>query len=134
MKTKLGEILWNNSAKFYLLIKIHTQALERWVSACGSWASLLHGLWDLPGPGVKPTAAALAGGLFTTESPGKPRMNYKFRLRKKSPLLPGPIIACPASAFAPALSLWWVYLGSRSPLLLVSSPLEGWGVAHCESM
>ena len=27
---------------------------------------------DLPGAGMKPSAAALAGGFFTTEPPGKP--------------------------------------------------------------
>lgn len=86
------------------------------------WFMGLAASWPvgLPGPGIKPTAAALPGGLFTTESPGKPRMNYKFRLRKKGPLLPGPITACPASAFAPAVSLWWVYLRrsfwSQAPL------------------
>ena len=28
---------------------------------------------DLPDPGIKPVTPALAGGLFTTEPPGKPR-------------------------------------------------------------
>ena len=28
-------------------------------------------MWDLPGPGIKPMSPALAGGFFTTESPGK---------------------------------------------------------------
>jgi len=28
-------------------------------------------LGDLPGPGIKPTSPALAGGFFTTEPPGK---------------------------------------------------------------
>ena len=28
--------------------------------------------WDLPIPGIKPVSPALAGGFFTTESPGKP--------------------------------------------------------------
>ena len=28
--------------------------------------------WDLPGPGIKPVSAALAGRFFTTEPPGKP--------------------------------------------------------------
>ena len=35
-------------------------------------ASLLHGMWDLPGSGIEPTSRALAGGFFTTEPPGKP--------------------------------------------------------------
>ena len=28
------------------------------------------GMWDLPGPGIKPVSPALAGGFFTTEPPG----------------------------------------------------------------
>ena len=29
------------------------------------------GMWGLPGSGIKPVSPALAGGFFTTESPGK---------------------------------------------------------------
>ena len=29
----------------------------------------------LPDPGIKPESPALAGGFFTTEPPGKPRIN-----------------------------------------------------------
>ena len=42
------------------------------LSSCGAHASLLHGTWDLPGPGIDPVSPALAGGFFTTESPRKP--------------------------------------------------------------
>ena len=28
-------------------------------------------MWDLPGSGIKPASAALAGGFFTAEPPGK---------------------------------------------------------------
>ena len=31
-------------------------------------------LGDLPNPGIKPTSPALAGGFFTTEPPGKPKV------------------------------------------------------------
>ena len=33
---------------------------------------------DLPDPGIKPTSTALAGGFFTTEPPGKPRVGTKL--------------------------------------------------------
>ena len=36
------------------------------------WACLLHGLWDLPRTGLKPTSPALAGRFSTTEAPAKP--------------------------------------------------------------
>ena len=40
-------------------------------SSCGSWAELLHGMWDLPRPGIEPVSPALAGGFLTTAPPGK---------------------------------------------------------------
>ena len=42
------------------------------LSNCGAQAWLLHGVWDLPGPGIEPVSPALAGEFFTTEPPGKP--------------------------------------------------------------
>ena len=44
----------------------------RRLSSCGSWAQLLHGMWDPPRPGLEPVSSALAGGLSTTAPPGKP--------------------------------------------------------------
>ena len=44
----------------------------RRLSNCGSRAQLLHGMWDLPRPGLEPVSPALAGGLSTTAPPGKP--------------------------------------------------------------
>ena len=34
-------------------------------------AQLLHGMWDLPEPGIEPMSPALAGGFLTTVPPGK---------------------------------------------------------------
>ena len=28
--------------------------VARRLSSCGAWAQLLHGMWDLPGPGTEP--------------------------------------------------------------------------------
>ena len=53
------------------------------LSSCGSWAlevrlfsygtqvQLLRGMWDLPGPGLKPVSPALAGRFLTTVPPWK---------------------------------------------------------------
>ena len=49
-----------------------SRALEHRLSSCGAWAQLLRGMWDLPGPGLKPVSPALAGGFLTTAPPGKP--------------------------------------------------------------
>ena len=43
----------------------------RRLSSCGSRAQLLHGMWDLPSPGLKPVSPALAGRFPTTAPPGK---------------------------------------------------------------
>ena len=48
-----------------------SQALEHRLSSCGAWA-LLHGMWDLPRPGLEPVSPALTGGYLTTAPPGKP--------------------------------------------------------------
>ena len=48
-----------------------TQALERRLSSCGTRASLLHSMWDVPGPGLEAVSPALAGGFLTTAPPGK---------------------------------------------------------------
>ena len=37
-------------------------AVGRRLSSCSTWAYLLHGMWDLPGPGIKAVSPALAGG------------------------------------------------------------------------
>ena len=54
----------------------------RRLSSCGSWAQLLHGMWDLPGPRHKPVSPALAGGFPTTAPPGKPSSSI---LKNKQP-------------------------------------------------
>ena len=41
------------------------------LSSCGAWAQLLNGMWDLPGPEIKPESPALAGGFPCPVSPGK---------------------------------------------------------------
>ena len=50
-----------------------SRALEHRLSSCGAQASLLCGMWDLPGTGIKPMSPALAGGFSTTAPPGKPQ-------------------------------------------------------------
>ena len=49
------------------------RALEHKLSSCGAQAQLLHGMWDLPRPGLEPVSPALAGGFLTTAPPGKPQ-------------------------------------------------------------
>ena len=51
-----------------------SRAAEHRLGSRGAQASLLHGIWDLPGPGREPRSPALAGGFFTTEPPEKPHI------------------------------------------------------------
>ena len=56
------------------LVVEHTLQTRR-LSSCGSRAQLLHGMWDLPRPGLEPVSPALAGRFLTTAPPGKPLQN-----------------------------------------------------------
>ena len=48
-----------------------SRALEHRLSSCGTQASSLRGMWDLPGPGLETVSPALAGGFLITAPPGK---------------------------------------------------------------
>ena len=55
------------------------QALEHRLSSCGTQTlSWLCAMWDLPGSEIEPVAPALAGGFFTMEPPGKPKIGFFF--------------------------------------------------------
>ena len=47
------------------------RALEHRLSSCGAQAQFLHGMWDIPGPGIESMSPALAGRFLTTAPPGK---------------------------------------------------------------
>ena len=47
------------------LVAEHRIQMPR-LSSCGSQAQLLHGMWDLPRPGLEPVSPALAGRFSTT--------------------------------------------------------------------
>ena len=48
----------------------------RRLSSCGSRAQLLHGMWNLPRPGLEPVSPALAGRFSTTAPPGKTELVF----------------------------------------------------------
>ena len=59
------------SLQWFLLLR-STGSRRAGFSSCGARAQLVCGMWDLPGPGLKPVSPALAGGFLTTAPPGKP--------------------------------------------------------------
>ena len=64
--------VWASVVVAHGLSSCGLRALERRLSSCAAGAYLLHGMWDLPGPGLEPVSPALAGGFLTTAPPGKP--------------------------------------------------------------
>ena len=68
-----------------------SRALECRIISCGTWAQMLHGMWDPPRPGIEPVLIpALAGGFSTTAPPGKSPDD----LLKAHKVLAGHIRAC----------------------------------------
>ena len=67
--------------------------------ALGAWALLLHGMWDLPRPGIEPMSPAWAGGFLTTALPGK--STYIFIIVISSSCIdPLIIMECPSLSLA----------------------------------
>ena len=66
--------VWASVVVAHGLSSCGSRALERRLSSCGTWAQLLRGMQDLPGPGLAPVSPALAGGFLTTALSGKPEM------------------------------------------------------------
>ena len=69
----------------------------RRLSSCGSRTQLLHGMWDLPRPGLEPVSPALAGRFSTTAPPGKPlQLSFDFHLHGISFSIPSLSVSiCP---------------------------------------
>ena len=76
----------------------------RGLSSCGSRASLLRRVWDLPGPGLKPVSPALAGRFLTTTPPGKSSSSVLFLRRFDHSELNG-VGCCPEALLGRALGL-----------------------------
>ena len=66
-------LLWSMGSRHVGFSSCGLWALEHRLSSCGTEAQLLHGMWDLPRPGLEPVSPALAGGFLTTVPPGKPQ-------------------------------------------------------------
>ena len=53
-------------------------ALEHRLNSCGTWNVLLQNMWHHLRSGMEPMSPALAGIFFTTESPGKPSVQFSL--------------------------------------------------------
>ena len=74
----VATLLWCTGTRACGISNCISQALDHRLNSCGTWAQLLCGTWDLPGPGIKPMSRALTGRFFTTEPPGKPITSLLF--------------------------------------------------------
>ena len=54
------------------------RALEHRLNSCGTWTVLLQNMWHHLRSGMEPMSPALAGIFFTTESPGKPSVQFSL--------------------------------------------------------
>ena len=65
-------LLWSCGARArgHGFQQFQSPALEYGLSSCAQ-AQLPHGMWNLPGPGIKLVSPALAGGFLTTGPPGE---------------------------------------------------------------
>ena len=66
--------MWASEAVARELSSCIFRALEHRFNGGGTWAKLLCGMWDLPGPEIELVSPALGGRFVTTETPGKPHL------------------------------------------------------------
>ena len=76
---------WTSVVAAHELSSCGSQALEQRLNNCDTQAQLLHGMWDLLGPGMEPVSPALAGRFFTTEPPEKPKELF-FSFSQPTPI------------------------------------------------
>ena len=51
-------------------------------SSCGTWAELLHGMWNLPGPRMEPVSPVLAGIFLSIVPQGKSQFFFFISSQK----------------------------------------------------
>ena len=68
--------MWRAGATLHRGARASHRLQTHRLSRCGSRAQLLHGMWDLPRPGLEPVSPVLAGGFSTAAPPGKPGDAY----------------------------------------------------------
>ena len=54
--------------------------LEHGLNTCGAQAYLLHGMWDLPGPGIEPVSLHWKANSLPLSHQGNPRLSFEESL------------------------------------------------------
>ena len=76
----VGHRLWSLPASVVAVCGLSScasRALEHRINSCGTQASLLQGMWNLPRPGIKPMSPTVAGEFLTTKQQGSPGTFFK---------------------------------------------------------
>ena len=66
---QVGAVLWSMGSRCSVVA-------VRGLSSYGSRVELPHGMWNPPGPGIKPISPALGGRFLTVDHLGSPRASY----------------------------------------------------------
>ena len=85
-------------------------------SSCGTRAQLLHGMWDLPRPGIEPESPALAGRFLTTAPPGRTHSWHFLTLGspfKSSSQKAGTLVSLLCLALPVTFSVWSQVAGGQ---------------------
>ena len=97
------------------------------LNSCGAWASLLLGMWLLPGPGIEPVSPAWQVDSLTLSHQGNPTITFKVHLKPSSShllcsLLRGnhdPELCVWCSGFALYLCQIYLHPSTRGGLVLL---------------
>ena len=74
------QLRWTGFSLHWLLLLQSSGSRHTGFGSCGTRPQWSWGMWDLPGPGIKPVSPSLAGGFLSTEPPGKPNRVFFFFL------------------------------------------------------
>ena len=80
---------------------------------CDAWALWLHGTWEFPRSSIEPMFPALAGGFFTTDPLGKPKIFFLLPDNKPTHSLSRPFICWVCFKVHPFVSMLTVRFWSK---------------------
>ena len=106
--------------------------------SCGVQAQLLHGTWNLPGPGIKPMSPALAGGFLTTKEAHRYSSQLTISLAQFSSLfLWITWLIASQNVFSlwhgePCLEIWRVLISTKSKNIMPFLLALGIRLGKCE--
>ena len=102
---------WNIGSRVSCLSTSGSQAHR--LNNCDAWALWLHGTWEFPRSSIEPMFPALAGGFFTTDPLGKPKIFFLLPNHKPTHSLSRPFICWVCFKVHPFVSMLTVRFWSK---------------------